>query len=98
MTLGEITKIIEAYEKRTKNRLKEKALMDYKLSQCIAANVANVLDKENRIPEFFEFYKEIFEEENNELEKKKKNNELEMQKQRMKDFANFHNKKFRRKE
>lgn len=72
--------------------------MDFKLAHCISQNVANILDKENKAPVLFEIYKELFEKENKELQELNKANVLEIQKQRMKDFANFHNKNFKRKE
>lgn len=72
--------------------------MDYKLAQCISGNIASLLDKEHKVPEFFDVYKELFEKESKELEKQKKINEIEVNKQRMRDFANFHNKNFKRKE
>lgn len=96
MTLEEIVQSIEAYGNRRKNILRERALMDYKLAQGIGLNVANLFDDENNVPEFVEFYAELFEEKNKKIQEQKRLNELEINKQRMKEFANFHNKRFRR--
>lgn len=98
MTLHEIIESIKAYKNRQEYRLKERALMDYKLAQCISDNIASIIDKENKVLEFFDVYKELFEKESKELEKQKIKNEIEINKQRMRDFANFHNKNFKRKE
>ena len=72
--------------------------MDFKLAQCISNNIASILSKENKPAVLFEVYKDLFDKENEALQELNKANELEIQKQRMKDFANFHNKNFRRKE
>ena len=97
MTYGEILDSIKAYRKREENKLKERALMDFKLAQCISKNVSSLVAEENTPADFFEVYKELFKEEIREREELIKKNELEIQKQRMMDFANFHN-KHRRKE
>ena len=98
MTLEEIIESVEAYKNRQEYRLKERALMDYKLAQCISDNIASLLDKKNKAPEFFNVYSELFEKESKELEKQKTENEIEINKQRMRDFANFHNKNLKGKE
>lgn len=98
MTLREIKKCINAYRKKEENRLKERAVMDFKLAYCISQNVASILVEENKPAALLEVYKDLFQKENKELEKLNKANELEIQKQRMKDFANFHNRNFKRKE
>jgi len=98
MTLGEIKKCINAYRKKEENRLKERAVMDFKLAYCISQNVASILVEENKPATLLEVYKDLFQKENKELEELNRINELEIQKQRMKDFANFHNRNFKRKE
>lgn len=97
MTYGEILDSINAYRKREENKLKERALMDFKLAQCISQNVSCLANEENTPADFFEIYKELFKEENKERERQLALNELEINKQRMIDFVNFHNKN-RRKE
>lgn len=98
MTYGEILDSIKGYRKREENKLKERALMDFKLAQCISRNVSSLVSEENTPADFFEVYKDLFKEENKIREEQIKRNELEIQKQRMLDFANFHNKNRRKEE
>lgn len=96
MTYGEILDSIKSYRKREENKLKERALMDFKLAQCISKNVSCLASEENTPADFFEIYKELFKEENKERERQLALNELEINKQRMLDFVNFHNKNMRK--
>lgn len=95
MNLDEINKTIEAYQKRKETLLKERAIMDYQLAQCIANSVACSMDKNNKMPGVFEMYKGLFEKEYKHDEYLKKQRELQIQKQRMLDFANYHNRKWK---
>ena len=91
MTLGEIIKTIEAYKKKEKYVLKNKATMDFCLAKAIGGNIASLLSEENKPAEFMNIYDWLFEEENKEIQKKKIENELIINKQRMKDFAVYFN-------
>lgn len=91
MTLGEILVTIKAYSKRKERELKDRAYMDYKLAECIGRNIACLLSSDAEPVAFVDIYKELYEEENQAIEKKKNENKIEIQKQKMIDFANFHN-------
>ncbi|MEW9991805.1 MULTISPECIES: hypothetical protein [Clostridium] len=95
MTLDEILKTVEAYKDRKEADLKERAAMDYKLAQCVGYAVASIMDKGNKMPDFFEVYKALFEKESKQNEEQQKEKELIIQKQRMIDFVNQHNKKWK---
>lgn len=92
MTFGEVVDYLKAYNKRQENKLKEKALMDFKLACAITKGVSCLFDKNQNLS-FDEIYKDIFIDEHEELEKTKIKAQVEINKQRMKDFANFHNKR-----
>lgn len=95
MTLREISLSIEAYKKMKETTLKERAIMDYKLAECIADAVACSMDKDSKMPGVFEIYKALFEKEYKHDEDLKRQRDLQIQKQRMLDFANYHNRKWK---
>lgn len=67
--------------------------MDYTLAQNIGINVSHVLNTENKILSFTEVYSFLFEEENKKLQEEKIKAEVEINKQRMIDYANYINSK-----
>ncbi|WP_143314980.1 hypothetical protein [Clostridium sp. HBUAS56017] len=93
LTLKEINLSIEVYQKRKTRDIKDRAYMDYKLAECIGVNISTLISKENEPIPFVEIYKELFEEEQEDLEEQKKQQQMVINKQRMIDFANFHNSK-----
>ena len=93
MTYGEIIDTIKAYNNRKQAEMKDRALMDYTLAQNIGINVSHVLNTENKILSFTEVYSFLFEEENKKLQEEKIKVEVEINKQRMIDYANYINSK-----
>lgn len=67
--------------------------MDYTLAQNIGINVSHALNTENKILSFIEVYSFLFEEENKKLQEEKIKAEVEINKQRMIDYANYINSK-----
>src|SRR5574344_1553390 len=93
MTYGEIIDSIKAYNNRKQAELKDRALMDYVLAQNIGINVAHVLNTENKIVGITEVYPFLFKEENKKIQEEKIKAEVEINKQRMIDYANYINSK-----
>ncbi|WP_207722143.1 hypothetical protein [Clostridium intestinale] len=91
LTLKEIQDSISAYQKRILRDAKNRAFMDYKLAECIGINVAAILSKDSQPVPFIEVYRDLYKEEYEEFENQKINQEAIIHKQRMLDFANFHN-------
>lgn len=94
MTYGEIIDTIKAYTKDKQNKIKERAIMDYKLADLIATNVARLIDKDANIPTLVEAYEFLFPKEKELHDKIKAENEMKIWKQRMLDYAETHNRKW----
>ena len=94
MTYGEVIDTTRAYSKKKENRLKEKAIMDYKLADLIATNVGALLSKDAKIPSLIETYEFLFQEEKKEQEEIKVKAEMEIWKQKMLTFSENHNRKW----
>jgi hypothetical protein len=93
MTYGEIVDTLLAYERNMKNTLKERAIMDYKLADLIATNVSRIIDKDAIIPSLAQAYEFLFPEEKHMQDEIKAQKDMEIWKQRMKNFAEYHNRK-----
>lgn len=93
MTYGEIIDTLKAYTKNKENVLKERAIMDYKLADLIATNVAKLIDNNASAPSLVEAYEFLFPEEKKIKDEIKAKNEMEIWKQRMIGFAENHNRK-----
>lgn len=94
MTYGEVIDTTTAYAKKKENRLKEKAIMDYKLADLIAANVGAMFNKDAKVPMLVEVYEFLFQEEKKIQDEIKAKNDMEIWKQRMLAFSENHNRKW----
>lgn len=91
MTIKEVILIIEAYNKRTTNELKQSLIMNYNLAQNIAVAVDCRLNGK-KPPSLYETYPDLFKEEKEQEEENKKALALALYKEQFIDFANHHNK------
>lgn len=89
MTFGEIVDYINAYNTRKEKELKEKALMDYKLSECIGIQIACIMSDKNEPIPFIDMYGFLYSEE--EIKKIKEQQQIEKEKQCMIDMINYYN-------
>lgn len=94
MTYGEVIDNMRAYSNKRISDLKEKASMDYKLANLIAANVAGILSNDAKIPTLPEAYEFLFKEEKKTQDQIKIQTEMEIWKQRMIGFTENHNRKW----
>ena len=92
MTLAEIERAIKAAQRKQKREAQEKASFDYILADLIGRSVARIHSSSNQLPKIYDAYPNIFDKEAMEEEIQKKKDELSMM--RLKQFMNFHNKKF----
>ena len=67
-TFAEFLITVEAYNKKKKDELREKAQMDYILADLIGASVARLLDKRSKYPKFEKVYN--FTEKSSDFDKK----------------------------
>lgn len=96
MTIGEIKRAIDSKIRREKRELQQQALLDYIQADLIGRSVGRFLvgDKvEYPTPE--EAYTSLFEDKAKARKEEIENKRAELSVLRFKQFANFHNKKFK---
>lgn len=89
MTFGEILDQLSSHNSKREKELKERAFMDYKLSECIGIQVACVLSDRNKPKTFIDVYEFLYSEE--EIKEHKESMQLEKEKQHMIDMINYYN-------
>lgn len=97
LTILEIRDMIESHNRVTIQKQKEKIVESYRLSQMIANNVSLLLSKEAKPLDVWDYAPELFQEERNQVEKARQEQEMKMHKERMRAFAESHNRKMKMK-
>ena len=96
MTVGEVAETVEAINKKEEIKLKQQAIMDYTQAKTLISGIAALFSKDEEMLQIDQAYEWLFEKETKKIEEDKKNAQLEINKQRMKEYAEYVNK--RRKE
>lgn len=91
MTMGELQRYFESYQRRYKREAQEKATFDYALAELIGRSVARIYSSSAQMPEIYEIYPTLFD--SKEAQERKEAQKAELSALRFKQFANFHNKK-----
>ena len=97
LTILEIRDMIESHNRVTIQKRKEKIIESYRLSQMIANNVSLLLSKEAKPLEVWDYAPELFEKEREQVEQARLTQELKLHKERMRMFAESHNRKLKMK-
>lgn len=97
LTVLEIRDMIESYNRVTIQKQKEKIIESYRLSQMIANNVSMLLSKDAKPLEVWDYAPELFENEREQVEQARLTQELRLHKERMRMFAESHNRKLKMK-
>jgi hypothetical protein len=97
LTVLEIRDMIESYNRITIQKQKEKIIESYRLSQMIANNVSMLLSKDAKPLEVWDYAPELFEKEREQVEQARLDQELRLHKERMRMFAESHNRKLKMK-
>ena len=97
LTVLEIREMIESYNRVRIQKQKDKIIESYRLSQMIANNVSLLLSKDAKPLEVWDYAPELFQEEREEVEKARLAQELKLHQERMRSFAESHNRKFKTK-
>ena len=97
LTALEIRDMIESYNRITIQKQKEKIIESYRLSQMIANNVSMLLSKDAKPLEVWDYAPELFEKEREQVEQARLAQELKLHKERMRMFAESHNRKLKMK-
>ena len=93
MTIAELMRLIES-KKRTQIRLaKEQASANYTLADLIGRSISRIYSSSAKYPTIAEVYPNLFTQE--EVEEKIQARKTELSVLRLKQFAQFHNNKFK---
>ncbi|ACO18275.1 hypothetical protein [Streptococcus pneumoniae] len=93
LTVLEIREMIESYNRVKTQERKEKIIDSYRLSQMISNHVSLLLSNDAKIVEFWEYAPELFVEEQQAVELEQQKQALLLHKERMREFAERHNRK-----
>ena len=97
LTVLEIKDLIESYNRVRIQERKEKIIDSYRLSQMIANNVSLLFSNDAKTLEVWDYAPELFQEEKEQVEKARQEQEMRLHKERMRAFAESHNRKMKMK-
>lgn len=97
LTVLEVRDMIESYNRVAIQKQKEKIIESYRLSQMIANNVSMLLSKDAKPLEIWDYAPELFKNEREQVEQARLTQELRLHKERMRMFAESHNRKLKMK-
>lgn len=93
MTLAELERAIESKKRQQKLAAQEKATMDYILADLIGRSIGRLYSSSATLPEISAVYPSLFD--NQQIEEAKSAKRAELSALRFKQFAKFHNDKFK---
>lgn len=96
MTIAEITRMAKSKQRTTITASKERAVFDYLLADLIGKSVSRIYSNSARMPELYEVYPSLFEQED--IEEKKQEQRDTLSALRFKQFAQSYNKRFKKEE
>lgn len=90
---GEIIDLMNSFQRRERQSLKEQITMKFMLAKQIGNHIAYVLEpkEENRPPKEWDFWPELFAEEKEQAEQIQRENDLMLYKAKMVDYTLRHN-------
>lgn len=92
MTIKELTEYRDSFLRRREVKRKDSANMIYRLATLITNGTACILSDKNKPIEFLDIFADIFQEESKINEENKIKAQMEIHKQRMREFAERVNK------
>ena len=96
MTLAELERALDSKRRTEKARLQEKATFDYRLADLIGRSISRIQSSANSMPDISEVYPTLFDSE--EIQEKRKEQQVELSALRFKLFAKSYNDKFKQQE
>lgn len=96
MTISEITRMAKSKQRTTITASKERAMFDYLLADLIGKSVSRIYSNSAKMPELYEVYPSLFEQED--IEEKKQEQRDTLSALRFKQFAQSYNKRFKKEE
>ena len=92
MTLAEVKRYIDTYEKKRTRELKEQAMIEYITCDLMATSIGRLLSKDVKYPTFIDSFSKLFtEEEIKQIEEERAKAKYEQTIARMKAMAQAHN-------
>lgn len=96
MTLAELERAIDSKKRINKLQNQQKAANDYILADLIGRSIARLYSKEAKYPEIYDVYPQLFNKA--EMEQAKQNAQIKLSTERMQQFAESFNKRYKSKE
>ena len=93
MTIAELKRAIEAKKRSQKREAEEKASYDYILADLIGRSIARIYNSSAKMPDIATVYPSLFN--TQEIEEQRAAKQAELSILRFKQFANFHNQKYK---
>ena len=98
MTLAELARYIQSYQRREKQRAQERAAYDYILANLTAKSIASYFSEDIQLPTLQEVYTGLFDNEAEQKAQERANKKAELSALRFKQFAENHNSKYKKEE
>ena len=89
MTLAEVIRAIESYNRRYKAAERQQAAFDYILADAVGKSISRIYSSSAQMPKLYELYPALFESEEIQEQEQAKRDELSVL--RFKQFAQAHN-------
>lgn len=99
MTLAEVKRYIDTYEKKRTRQLKEQAMIEYITCDLMATSIGRLLSKDVKYPAFIDAFSNLFtKEEIEQFEQEQERQKREATIERLKAMAQAHNERFEKQE
>lgn len=95
MTIAELNRYIESWQRRTKREAQERAAHNYILAGLVGRSIASYFSEEIEMPKVEEVYSSLFEDKAEVTKQQKETLKTELSALRLKQFATFHNEKYK---
>ena len=95
MTIAELNRYISSWQRRTKQQAQEQAAHNYILAGLIGRSIASYFSEEIEMPKVEEVYSSLFEDKAEETKQQQENLQTQLAVARLKQFATFHNEKYK---
>lgn len=95
LSYGEVIDLIESRSRVNRQEIKDKIARDFELAGLIGIHVYKMMDKDVKIPNTWDWYPGLFEEEKKQYEASQNKTGMELYKAKMVDFALSHNSRFK---
>lgn len=89
MTMAQVNRRIEVFNKVYKRKMRERASMDWQLANLIGISVGRCLSKDAQMPSVYEAYPELFDEE--EVQEQQQKHQTDISVARFLEYATAHN-------